>query len=277
MHIPGITMSDRTAEVVGILYSCDNGFDKDIVAEAIELREELEPICLKALAMAIEKKTVDGIDYTYESNYFFNTYAHFLLGIWQSEKAFPLLIDIIREYLHEDPKLDLWADLITESFGTVMAECVTSETVLLLWELIQNEEIENEWMGGVISDSVQFMIYTNRLDKTQFESLAESVLLPLVQNSELPLYNRATAAHILLAMAVPFTRTHLVQFAREVTGSIGSWDTLYLPESDISKSFSGDRSVVYYPPESSLENLTRMGSWPCFVQAKKRAKPKKKR
>ncbi len=269
-------LSEQGKEVLDQLISFESGFQPEVINQAIELREELEPLCLRAVELAAEGKTVEGELYNYNSSYFFNIYALLLLGVWHSENGVPVLLRALRPYLSkEEPKIDLWGDSVSELFATVLAETISDFTADLYWEFIKTATIQNAWIGGVLRECSSLLVYFERINRDRFESITETTLLPIMHDRSLPIENRAVAAHTLAFFAVPFTKTALIQFADEVSNVFESWDGLYFPRSFVESCFAQPNNHYYYAPNTCIVHLEELVSWPCFKSTKKKPKAAK--
>src|SRR5690554_2923308 len=109
-------------------------FPEKVLKEAIKRKEEIIPELLKVL-----ENLNDNFEEMAKKNYYFiHIYAMYLLAQFREERAFPIIIEIIKGP-HEEVDMFL-GDILTEDMGNILASVFNGE-LNLLYDVIEDNSL----------------------------------------------------------------------------------------------------------------------------------------
>ena len=149
-----------------------------------ELLESLEYVRENAYSLYEEAKNAEEL----ENEYFFHTYAMFLLAEFKEKRAFPQLIAWLR--LPQKYVDFIIGDSLTEDFDRILLCTYDAEHLQLLFDIIENQELY-EWARNAALRTYMLLHIEGQISKDDFISYLRSLIYEKLISEESYMVNTA--------------------------------------------------------------------------------------
>ena len=148
-----------TKDILEKLKYNDGVFPRDVLAEAVENRDEITPELLEIIEFATGN--IESLNE--EKDYFAHIYAMYLLAQFREKRAYKLLINFFS--IPGRITLDFTGDVVTQDLGRILASVYDGD-VSLLKKLIENEKAD-EYVRSAAMNTLSILVVTG--EKTRDE------------------------------------------------------------------------------------------------------------
>lgn len=157
-------------KILDLIKDFSEDFPKEALREIQANREDFIP------------ELLDSLDYAYHnakelcddgSDYFLHTYAMYLLAEFRENRAFPLLINLLR--LPEDEINFILGDGLTEDFPRLLFCTFDNENIQMLLDVIENHELY-EWARSSAVEAYELLVKEGIVTKEESVSYLRNLI-----------------------------------------------------------------------------------------------------
>ena len=239
-------------------------FPRKAVEEAQQRKDEITPYLLDGLRNVIENTEERAA----EEDWFFHIYSMFLLAQFREKRAFPLIIDFLKqpwEYVDA-----LMSDTITEDIPRVLASVYDGDTDKL--KSIIEDPDRNEYLRSSVLRVLRILVHEDLLSRDCVISYFTELFRGRLEKESSNVWNELTSETVSL---------HAASLQKDIEGSFkaGLVYPGYISPEYVKKRFSRDtKTAMEYsaqycdrPVENTVKELEW---WACFKpERKKNSRP----